>query len=196
MPVPGHDIEEREPLLTPNGQSRYTEATKATTAANASESAYLRVLMVGYAIFTLSQFHANIFNTAMKQLVEGNLCRSFNDNVTDPTKDPRCKGEQTQAELSLIFSMESTFELIPGLLLSIPYGMIADAYGRRFVAFLSILGCVFYSAAEAFVGWRSDILSPRWIWAVPITTLVGGGSAVFPTMVYTMISDVAPKSKR
>lgn len=150
MPVPGHDIEEREPLLAPNGQPPpYTEAT---TAANASESAYLRVLMVGYAIFTLSQFHANIFNTAMKQLVEGNLCRSFNDNVTDPTKDPRCKGEQTQAELSLIFSMESTFELIPGLLLSIPYGMVADVYGRRIVAFLSILGCVFYAAAEAFVG--------------------------------------------
>ncbi|OAA78554.1 Major facilitator superfamily domain, general substrate transporter [Akanthomyces lecanii RCEF 1005] len=92
--------------------------------------------------------------------------------------------------------METTFELIPVLLLSIPYGVAADIYGRRLAAFLSILGCTLYPIADVLICLNSDILSPRWIWAVPITTIIGGRAAVFPTMLYTMVSDVAPGSKR
>ena len=47
--------------------------------------------------------------------------------------------------------METTFELIPGLLLSIPYGIAADIYGRRLVAFLSIMGCTLYPIADVLI---------------------------------------------
>ncbi|KAJ6789865.1 hypothetical protein PWT90_10846 [Aphanocladium album] len=187
-------IDENQPLLSSDADQPRDDDALLTP--NAVETTFRRVVIVAYVLLTLSQFHAGIFNTALQQLVEGILCRTYNDDVVDPTKDPRCKAEQTQAELSLLFSMETTFELVPGLLLSIPYGIAADVYGRRPVAFLSILGCVFYAIADILICWKSDILSPRWLWAVPITTILGGGAAVFPTMLYTMVSDIAPKSQR
>ncbi|KAJ3495543.1 hypothetical protein NLG97_g3321 [Lecanicillium saksenae] len=190
--------EEHEPLLIANRSLPPEAENDPPNELNvaAEGTAFRHIVIISYVLMTLSQFHAGIFNTALQQLVEGILCRQYHDNVVDPTTDPRCKAEQTQAELSLIFSLEMAFELIPGLLLSIPYGVAADVYGRRPVAFLSILGCLFYGLADLFICWKSKTLSPRWLWAVPLTTVMGGGAAVFPTMLYTMISDVAPKSQR
>lgn len=149
MAGPRLDTQEREPLLAPRDGAPVADANRQP--ANKTGGSYLRVLIIGYTLITLGQLHAGIFNTALKQLVEGLLCRQYHDDVLDPTRDPRCKGERTQAELSLIFSLESTFEMVPSLLLSIPYGIMADIYGRRFVAFLSILGCLVYPVADAFV---------------------------------------------
>ena len=38
--------------------------------------------------------------------------------------------------------MECDFGLLPGIILSIPFGVVADRYGRRIVLFLSMSGMV------------------------------------------------------
>lgn len=144
-----HDVEESDPLLAPDRIQRQDDGAKPFV--DATETIFRRVVVTSYVLLVLGQFHAGIFNTALKQIVEGVICRNYNDHVADPTDDPRCKAERSQAELSLVFSMETTFELIPGLLLSIPYGVAADIYGRRLVAFISILGCTLYPIADVLI---------------------------------------------
>ncbi len=147
MYLASHDVEESEPLLAPGRIQCQDDGAKPI----ADATIFRRVVVISYVLLVLGQFHAGIFNSALKQIVEGIICRNYNDRVADPTADPRCKAERSQAELSLVFSIETTFELIPGLLLSIPYGIAVDIYGRRLVAFLSIMGCTLYPIADVLI---------------------------------------------
>ncbi|KAM3506930.1 hypothetical protein MY11210_007361 [Beauveria gryllotalpidicola] len=61
------------------------------------------------------------------------LCRSAFLDVADPYGDERCKHEAVQADLAWIIGMENTISVVPGLLMSIPYGVIADKYGPNIV---------------------------------------------------------------
>lgn len=91
-----------------------------------------------------------MFNTILSQILEGILCRQYH-GATDPTSDPRCKDERVQGELSIILSMKATFELLPTVIFSIPYGLAADIYGRKPVLMIATLGCVFYGLAGIII---------------------------------------------
>ncbi|KAK8920227.1 MFS efflux pump atnC [Metarhizium anisopliae] len=123
--------------------------------------------------------------------MEGNICQILHPNVTNPVADLRCKDAEVQAELSLVLGLESTFGLLPTLLFSIPYGMAADVYGRKPIVILSAIG-----ELNAPEGRFPNIFPSRLLWAVPLTSVVGGGSAIALTILYAMANDVVSKSQR
>lgn len=98
-----------------------------------------------------SQLYASSFNTVLFETLEGLLCRDMYDDVGDPLADPRCKGEAVQSELSLLTSIEASFEMIPPMLCGIVYGLVADVYGRRPILMLSTFGAVLYGALDIAV---------------------------------------------
>lgn len=90
----------------------------------------------------------NLFDVSFGQVMEGIICDNKYDNVTDPLQDLRCKSEAVQAELSLLFGIGESCQLIPEILASVFNGSLSDRYGRRLVFFLSCLGSLIASLAQ------------------------------------------------
>ncbi|OAR01103.1 hypothetical protein LLEC1_06470 [Akanthomyces lecanii] len=113
-----------------------------------SRRTFWRVVLLSYTMLFCSQLYASSFNTVLFETLEGLLCRDMFGDVGDPLADPRCKGEAVQSELSLLTSIEASFEMIPPMVCGIVYGLVADVYGRRPILMLSTFGAVLYGALD------------------------------------------------
>uniref|UniRef100_A0A4E9EQY6 Major facilitator superfamily (MFS) profile domain-containing protein n=1 Tax=Gibberella zeae TaxID=5518 RepID=A0A4E9EQY6_GIBZA len=138
------DVDEQELLLQPEERDDEDD-TKAADEYSPWRH-HFRLLLLGYLSFIFLKLSPNMFNTLLSQILEGILCRQYH-GTSDPTSDPRCKDEDVQGELSIILSMKATFELLPTVIFSIPYGLAADVYGRKPVLIIATLGCVLYGLA-------------------------------------------------
>jgi MFS family permease len=59
----------------------------------------------------------------------------------DTNAQDRCKVRQVQAEVATINGWRSVFEILPPMVVIVPYGMLADRIGRKPVFLLAICGC-------------------------------------------------------
>ncbi|KAF5664246.1 major facilitator superfamily transporter transporter [Fusarium heterosporum] len=193
-PVPSRDaiVEEQELLLQPQdaGSGEQNEASEPSPWRQ-----HLNLLALGYISFIFLKLSPGMFNTVLSQILEGILCRQYHD-TTDPTVDPRCKDESVQGELSILLSMKATFELLPTVIFSIPYGLAADVYGRKPVLIVATTGCVIYGLVNLVICWFPEIFPMRLLLAVPLVSIIGGGPLVPVMMVYAMASDAVPESRR
>lgn len=135
------DHDDSEPLL----------AGASVESSPISRRTFWRVVLLSYAMLFCSQLYASSFNTVLFETLEGLLCRDMHDDVGDPVADPRCKGEAVQSELSLLTSIEASFEMVPPMVCGIVYGLVADVYGRRPILMLSTFGSVLYGALDIAV---------------------------------------------
>ena len=83
-----------------------------------------------------------------------------------------------------------------GACLAIPYGLLADRYGRRPTIFLSMPGFTINTALCVGVMWFSDIFPLRAIWLSCLGWFFGGGPAVAFAVMWTMMADVTEESER
>lgn len=83
-----------------------------------------------------------------------------------------------------------------GLILSIPYGRLADKIGRKPVAFLGMLGQVFAYFWVVLVCYFHHAFPTRLVLLSPIFLAMGGGSRVLSAIMSTIIADVAPDNMR
>lgn len=93
----------------------------------------LRIAIPLLTILTIVEFAAALCASGLAALVEGSLCRHEFPDVQDPYNDERCKTEKVQADLAWVIGMEMTVSVIPGLFMSIPYGIVADKFGPNIV---------------------------------------------------------------
>ncbi|PYH32759.1 MFS general substrate transporter [Aspergillus neoniger CBS 115656] len=117
------------------------------------------------------------------QIFELNICQRLHPEVFDsnpggvlPSVVPSaCKTADVQGELALLKGWMSTFDQLPGIILALPYGLMADRVGRKPVLFLSLAGCVLQEMA---------------------IRIFGGGSQIATSVAFTIIADVFPVEKR
>ncbi|KAH6962868.1 major facilitator superfamily domain-containing protein [Fusarium avenaceum] len=195
-PVPSRDafVEEQELLLQPQDQCVEGQNEVVINEPNPLRQ-HFKLLALGYLSFIFLKLSPGMFNTILSQILEGILCRQYHD-TTDPTSDPRCKDESVQGELSILLSMKATFELLPTVIFSIPYGLAADVYGRKPVLIIATMGCVIYGLVNLVICWLPEIFPMRLLLAVPLVSIIGGGPLVPVMMVYAMASDSVPESRR
>ncbi|UZP35076.1 hypothetical protein NXS19_002892 [Fusarium pseudograminearum] len=187
------DFDEQELLLQPEERDDEDD-TKAADEYSPWRH-HFRLLLLGYLSFIFLKLSPNMFNTLLSQILEGILCRQYH-GTSDPTSDPRCKDEDVQGELSIILSMKATFELLPTVIFSIPYGLAADVYGRKPVLIIATLGCVLYGLAGLVICIFPSIFPLRLLWVAPMVSVIGGGPLVPVMMIYAMASDAVPESRR
>ena len=84
--------------------------------------------------------------TSMVRILESIYCQQHYE-VADPSKigldgkipEKLCKVEEVQAQLSSLRGWMSFWGHLPGLFLAIPYGMLADRYGRKWIFVMNIV---------------------------------------------------------
>ncbi|KJZ71934.1 hypothetical protein HIM_08690 [Hirsutella minnesotensis 3608] len=144
-----------------------------------------------------AEIGSNLLTVPMSQIAEGIICRRLYPDVGSETwEDARCKNSTVQAELSMLQGWEITFGLIPGLVTAIPYGLLADKYGRKAILCLSITGMILAQITDIVIYTRPDVFALRLIWLGSLWTFLGGGPFVYSAMIYTMANDVSVEAQR
>ncbi|PTU19621.1 hypothetical protein P175DRAFT_0503160 [Aspergillus ochraceoroseus IBT 24754] len=139
----------------------------------------------------------------MTRIYESIACHEHYLQV-DPSKigpdgqvpEDLCKGKEVQSELAAVKGYMEFFEGILSVFLAIPYGLMADRYGRRSVMRIGIPGFILNCVMVLVVIWFSDIFPLRAVWASCLAWLLGGGPVVALAIIYTMMSDVTTEEER
>ncbi|KAF5720124.1 major facilitator superfamily transporter [Fusarium mundagurra] len=137
------------------------------------------------------------------RMLELGLCRDYYA-VTDPSVIGRdgsvpehlCKVNEIQSALAKMRGILGMIEGIPGLMLAIPYGVLADSKGRRLVTGLSLLGFVLRDIWAFTVLCFHRVFPVRAVYAAPAFLVLGGGSTVISPMIMAIIAAALPEASR
>lgn len=139
-------VDETTPLLktqsTKDAESAIDESTIGT-------SRRLRILVQYLLIFLLFEFTAILTIVPMNPIQEAILCHRYYPD--SDSGNLRCKDQVVQADFASLKAWENTFGLIPGLLTAIPYGVVAEKRGRRFVLALALFGTLLMQCVTAII---------------------------------------------
>ncbi|RDW58813.1 MFS transporter-10 [Coleophoma cylindrospora] len=155
-------------------------------------------------LLTTGDFATGMVGIPLTRVYESIACSQYY-KLHDPSRiapgtgevpEEWCKVAPVQAEVALIRGYEALFVSIPGVLLAVPYGLLADKWGRKPVVLLSLLGFLLSTTCTLVVCRFWQFLPLRLVWLSPIFTIIGGGAPVLFSMTYTIIADVVPENER
>lgn len=99
------------------------------------------VLITGFFMLFTLELGASLLSPAIMAILEAIVCRKYYSDVRAGSDD-RCDAVPIQAEVANIAGWIVTFKLIPTVLLSVPFGLMADTWGRKPTLFFSLLGMI------------------------------------------------------
>lgn len=137
------------------------------------------------------------------RMLEIGLCREYYE-ARDPSvigpggtvPERLCKLRDIQSPLSRLRGFLGLLEGLPGLLFAVPYGILADARGRRLVAGACLLGFIMRDSWTFAVLYFHDVFPLRAIYAAPAFVLLGGGNTLFGPMVMAIVAAAVPEDFR
>jgi MFS family permease len=152
------------------------------------------------ALITIVDLGSYLFLAPQTRLYEDIACTRYY-LVHDPSligihghvPEELCKVDDVQNKIALIFGWQEVWDAIPGILLAVPYGVLADKWGRKLVLSMGLVGIVVQQIWILFICWCRF---PLWmVWLSSAFTLFGGGSIVASTLLFAIVADVAPTEK-
>ena len=172
---PRGSLEEDAPLLSPT-TAESQAPTHAPQKKKKKKPWLVLAALIGLLI-VIVDIGAFLMEPPKTRLFEANICLRYYEK-NDPSKigpdgtvdEALCKVEQVQQEMAMIFGWQDMFDSIPGLLLAVPYGALADKWGRKWVFAGCLQGLQFGTAwvlligkcaAKVAGGWRL-----RWLQAI------------------------------
>ncbi|OGM41898.1 MFS multidrug transporter [Aspergillus bombycis] len=186
---------ERVPFLQPSDRSLRSDADKRSPH-NPIPSAFA-VTITACIVMLILDIASSVPTAPRMVIFEDIICRNHYAAWWDISKLGDCKVKAVQGELALINGWKETFEKIPALLVSIPYGALADRIGRKKVLLLALTGCLLCDTWVAIMqGLFPRVFPLRAVWVSGLWQLVGGGGALVISMCYTLIGDVCSPEKR
>ncbi|KAH7166369.1 major facilitator superfamily domain-containing protein [Dactylonectria macrodidyma] len=157
------------------------------------------VILMCVQFLFIVEFSMFIMEPPLQQIMEDFVCHArYSDHRTGVTQTPdeRCKDADVQGTLAMARSWMMWVGMLVPLLVQIPYGIVADRYGRRPVLFLGLFGLVLGTAWYMIVLYHPDAFSIWHLLLGSIPTLIGGGGSVVTAMVWTILSDSIPAARR
>lgn len=139
---------------------------------------------------------------ATVRLVELGVCREHYlthggyDADLDYIPEHLCKSTGIQQRLAHLRGYLASLDALVGLLLTLPYGMLVDRLGERLVGGINVLGYLLSCAWLVVVCFYWHVFP---IWSVvlaPLFRVVGGGSPVLTSVVYSIVAKRVPSTTR
>ncbi|KAG9230479.1 major facilitator superfamily domain-containing protein [Amylocarpus encephaloides] len=163
-----------------------------------------RVLFFAITLFVLVDVVMVGMGPMFVRMEELSICRSYyfqqDPSLIDDdgnVEETLCKVDAVQAELAFISGWLGFFETIPGVLLGIFFGRLADIKGRKFVFLINLVplyvSTIWISVVCYFFSTFPD---PKSLWLSSLGYFVGGGPQMLGTMLLAMIADVTPEFDR
>jgi MFS family permease len=87
-----------------------------------------------------------LLNPARTRIYEASICVRFyletdpSQVLNDTVQESLCKINEVQDVVAMVFGWQDLFDAIPGILLAVPYGALADKYGRKWILVLGFVG--------------------------------------------------------
>ncbi|KAE8351970.1 major facilitator superfamily domain-containing protein [Aspergillus coremiiformis] len=133
----------------------------------------------------------------MTKIMESIVCRNYYDQPgTQPTSERSCKIEPVQSELAAIRGYQQLFDCLASILVAVPFGLLADKYGKKRVLLLAMSGLTVARIWIQAICWWSDFLPLRLSWFSSLSLLLGGGNLVAGSLIYAIIADVTAPEQR
>jgi hypothetical protein len=160
---------------------------------------YLLLLMVAGLDFTVF-----MLNLPLTRVYESIICWHHWEALEpgkfsggpDSIPEAYCKDAPVQEELALVRGCEMLFMSMPGMLLALPYGYLADRIGRRPVLMLCALGLAAAISSVLIVCHFWQVFPLRMLWAAWLFTVVGGGASVIVATTFSMLTDLTTEKER
>ncbi|XWW92147.1 hypothetical protein V2A60_000069 [Cordyceps javanica] len=134
------------------------------------------------------------------RLIEDIVCRKYYSaetlstlGLTSPSED-MCKERPVQDAVAQLFGWQTFFDGIPGLVLAMYFGVLADKHGRRGVLFLSMLGQTIGLMWVLFISWTEWPL--KLMWLSSLCLMIGGGATVTSAVGMMILTDSTSEDKR
>ncbi|KAF3011126.1 hypothetical protein E8E13_011416 [Curvularia kusanoi] len=160
------------------------------------------MVILAFALVAIIDMGAFLAEAPRTRVYEANIClRHYRE--TDPSvigadgtiPENLCKVDEVQQEMAMIFGWQEMFDAIPSIFLAIPFGVLADKIGRKWIFTASLMGLQLNSAWVLGICYFKD-LPLQLTWLSSAFYLIGGGPIVAAAIGITMISDIAPPEKR
>ncbi|KAF1943909.1 hypothetical protein EJ02DRAFT_510656 [Clathrospora elynae] len=162
------------------------------------------VLLVGliFAVVAIVDVGAFLAEPPKTRVFEANLCLGYY-REHDPSvigadgriPEQLCKVDEVQQRLAGIFGWQEMFDALPGILLAVPFGTLADRVGRKWILTASLVGLQLSSAWVLFICYFKT-LPLQLTWFSSAFFVLGGGPIVAMSIAVTVISDIAPPAQR
>ncbi|KAK9777815.1 putative Major facilitator superfamily domain-containing protein [Seiridium cardinale] len=177
------------------------EVTEATTLLDAGRSSATRfadrhrrrVIFVTFIVLFCLELGAGLVMPGITVALEQKICDHINAGLEAVDKD--CKAPAVQGQLAVLRGWQTTVDCIPGLVATVPYGILADKWGRHRAIILACTGTTMSLAFQLFVAYSQSI-PVQVILFSPVFYFLGGGPAVISAMAFTSVADVTPVSAR
>jgi MFS family permease len=181
--------------------------------------AWRPVLVIWTILFTLG-FGITIASAPQTRIYEDIICRQYyrrnpqqltpalgiaaippqghslfhQNDLRNGPDESRCKVPAIQDAVNELFGWQTFFDGIPGLLLAMYYGSLADRIGRRPILVMSLFGPALGAAYILYICWiEADV---RLTWVSSIFSCIGGGNTVFTAAGMMILADATPDSSR
>lgn len=148
------DADERSRLLPHQPDQDLRDAPATTSSRPETSAAFPRrhlvycilILVVSFLVVSSAFFQA----VPLFELLTRNVCHRLRPEYEPGGPECFLDGD-VGAELVLVTRLNYVFTILPGILTAIPYGFLADRYGRKPGLFLSIVGLVLAQAFNIIV---------------------------------------------
>lgn len=195
-------LEEGAPLLSALENPSRDPSPAPPAVPGTSKKPWVWLVFLAFMLVTIVDVGAFLAEPPKTRVFEANIClRYYAEN--DPSKigddgyvpEALCKVDEVQQKLAMIFGWQDTFDAIPGLLLAIPFGALADKWGRKWIFVASLVGLQLNAAWVLLICYFRT-LPLQLTWFSSAFFFVGGGPVVASALGITMISDISPPEQR
>ncbi|CAI7616521.1 unnamed protein product [Penicillium crustosum] len=114
-----------------------------------------------------------------------------------------CQAGPIQAKLTMVKGLASLLLLLPGVVLGIPYGTLAEHWGPKKVLVLSITGILFGElwfdlVYQALIseGWYGQTWPVELVYGSFVFYLIGGGPGIGGSMLFVLVANASPLKRR
>ncbi|KAK7741291.1 hypothetical protein SLS63_000844 [Diaporthe eres] len=151
-----------------------------------------RPITLIWAMLFFQAFGVMVSIAPQTRLFEDIACRRyFGGGDLD---EESCKDPAVQDMVNELFGWQLFFDGIPGLVMALYYGAMADEKGRKPVLMLSLMGQGLGAAWILLICWMQ--IDPRWTWLSSAFYFIGGGGTVFNAAAMMILTDASLESFR